>query len=37
MPARVGQYFDEAYDLLRYVGFTEMAVFEKRVRRMVHF
>jgi histidinol-phosphatase (PHP family) len=37
MPARVGQYFDEAYDLLRYIGFTEMAVFEKRVRRMVHF
>ncbi len=37
MPARVGQYFDEAYDLLRYTGFTEMAVFEKRVRRMVPF
>ena len=37
MPSRVGQYFDEAYDLLRYIGFTEMAVFEKRVRRMVHF
>jgi histidinol-phosphatase (PHP family) len=37
MPARVGQYFDEAYDLLRYIGFTEMAVFENRVRRMVHF
>jgi histidinol-phosphatase (PHP family) len=37
MPARVGQYFDEAYELLRYIGFTEMAVFEKRVRRMVHF
>ncbi len=37
MPSRVAQYFDEAYELLRYVGFTEMAVFEKRVRRMVHF
>ena len=37
MPSRVGQYFDEAYELLRYVGFTEMAVFEKRVRRMVSF
>jgi histidinol-phosphatase (PHP family) len=37
MPARVGQYFDEAYDLLRYTGFTEMAVFEKRVRKMVPF
>ena len=37
MPARVGQYFDEAYELLRYVGFTEMAVFEKRARRMVPF
>jgi histidinol-phosphatase (PHP family) len=37
MPSRVGQYFDEAYELLRYVGFNEMAVFEKRIRRMVHF
>jgi histidinol-phosphatase (PHP family) len=37
MPTRVGQYFDEAYDLLRYIGFTEMAVFDKRVRRMVPF
>jgi histidinol-phosphatase (PHP family) len=37
MPARVGQYFDEAYELLRYVGYTEMAVFDKRVRRMVPF
>jgi histidinol-phosphatase (PHP family) len=37
MPSRVGQYFDEAYELLRYVGFTEMAVFEKRVRHMVPF
>lgn len=37
MPMRVGQYFDEAYELLRYVGFTEMAVFEGRVRKMVSF
>jgi histidinol-phosphatase (PHP family) len=37
MPLRVGQYFDEAYELLRYVGFTEMAVFNKRVRHMVPF
>ena len=37
MPARVGQYFDEAYELLRYIGYTEMAVFDKRTRRMVPF
>jgi histidinol-phosphatase (PHP family) len=37
MPSRVGQYFDEAYELLRYAGFSEMAVFDKRVRRMVSF
>jgi histidinol-phosphatase (PHP family) len=37
MPSRVGQYFDEAYELLRYIGFTEMAIFDKRVRRMVPF
>jgi histidinol-phosphatase (PHP family) len=37
MPSRVGQYFDEAYDLLRYIGYTEMAVFDKRVRKMVPF
>jgi histidinol-phosphatase (PHP family) len=37
MPGRVGQYFDEAYELLRYVGFTEMAVFDKRERKMVPF
>ena len=28
MPSRVGQYFDEAYDLLKNAGYTEMAVFE---------
>jgi len=37
MPARVGQYFDEAYELLRFEGFNEMAVFEKRVRHMIAF
>jgi histidinol-phosphatase (PHP family) len=37
MPARVGQYFDEAYELLRYVGFNEMAVFDKRARKMIPF
>jgi histidinol-phosphatase (PHP family) len=37
MPSRVGQYFDEAYELLRYIGFSEMAVFNKRVRQMVPF
>ena len=37
MPSRVGQYFDEAYELLRYVGYSEMAVFENRVRQMVPF
>jgi histidinol-phosphatase (PHP family) len=34
-PARVGQYFDEAYDLVRSAGFTEMAVFSSRKRRMM--
>jgi histidinol-phosphatase (PHP family) len=37
MPSRVGQYFNEAYELLRYIGFTEMAVFDKRVRHLVPF
>ncbi len=37
MPSRIGQYFDEAYELLRYIGFTEMAVFDRRVRRMISF
>lgn len=35
MPARVGQYFDEAYQLIKTNGFTEMAVFEKRQRRFI--
>ena len=37
MPSRVGQHFNEAYELLRYVGFSEMAVFDKRERRMIPF
>ncbi len=35
MPIRIGQYFDEAYELLRYTGFTEMAVFSSRKRKMM--
>jgi hypothetical protein len=37
MPSRVGQYFDEAYELLKSVGYTEMAVFDKRERFMIPF
>lgn len=37
MPSRVGQYFDEAYDLLRLAGYTEMAVFTGRRREMMPF
>jgi histidinol-phosphatase (PHP family) len=37
MPARVGQYFEEAYELLRYTGYTEMAVFEDRKRKLIPF
>ncbi len=37
LPANVGQYFSEAYDLLREAGYTEMAVFEKRERYMIPF
>jgi len=37
MPSRVGQYFDEAYKLLRDAGYTEMAVFDKRERYMIPF
>jgi histidinol-phosphatase (PHP family) len=37
MPSRVGQYFNEAYELLRYVGFNEMAVFDRRVKQMIPF
>ncbi len=37
MPSRVAQYFDEAYDLLREAGYTEMAVFSGRKRQLVPF
>lgn len=37
MPSRVGQYFDEAYQLIRDAGYTEMAVFKKRERFMIPF
>ncbi|HEX2920420.1 MAG TPA: histidinol-phosphatase [Bacteroidales bacterium] len=37
MPSRLAQYFDEAYDLLRYTGFSEMATFEGRKRTMIPF
>jgi histidinol-phosphatase (PHP family) len=37
MPSRVGQYFDEAYELLRSAGYSEMAVFENRERFMIPF
>lgn len=37
MPSRVGQYFDEAYQLLKDAGYTEMAVFNKRERFMIPF
>lgn len=36
-PARVGQYFDEAYDLLKSSGYTEMALFSERKRKMKRF
>jgi histidinol-phosphatase (PHP family) len=34
-PIRIGQFFDEAYLLLKEAGFKEMAVFKKRVRFLV--
>ncbi|MFN8242402.1 MAG: hypothetical protein U0X39_16830, partial [Bacteroidales bacterium] len=34
-PERVGQFFDEAYDLLREAGYREMATFNKRERYLV--
>ncbi len=37
MPSRIGQYFDEAYQLLRSAGYTEMAVFSSRKRKMISF
>lgn len=35
LPTRVGQYFDEAYELLKSAGFTEKATFIKRERSMI--
>ncbi len=35
MPVRVGQYFDDAYQLLKSAGFKEMAIFSRRKRRFV--
>lgn len=37
IPARVGQYFDEAYLLLRRAGFNEMVTFTSRNKKMVPF
>jgi len=37
MPSRVAQYFDEAYDLLKRAGYSEMAVFKNRERFMIPF
>jgi histidinol-phosphatase (PHP family) len=37
IPSRVGQYFDEAYELLKSAGYSEMAVFENRERFMIPF
>lgn len=35
MPSRVGQFFDEAYGLLKDAGCSEMPVFDKRKRTMI--
>lgn len=37
MISRLGQYFDEAYELLKSAGYSEMAVFEDRERFMIPF
>jgi histidinol-phosphatase (PHP family) len=36
-PARVAQYFEEAYELLKNAGYSEMAVFKNRERYMIPF
>lgn len=36
-PARVAQHFDEAYELLKNAGYSEMAVFKNRERFMIPF
>jgi histidinol-phosphatase (PHP family) len=35
LPARIGQYFDEAYNLLRDAGYNEMCIFRNRERSMI--
>lgn len=35
--ARIGQHFDEAYDLLKRAGYNQMAVFRSRDRYMIPF
>jgi histidinol-phosphatase (PHP family) len=36
-PARVAQYFDEAYELLKKAGYSEMASFKNRERYLIPF
>jgi histidinol-phosphatase (PHP family) len=36
-PERIGQHFDEGYDLLRQAGYREMAVFNNRERYLIPF
>jgi len=36
-PARLGQYLDQATELLRKIGFTELATFKQRNRLMLPF
>mgnify|MGYP001147695902 CR=1 FL=1 len=35
LPARVGQYFDEAYKIIKDAGYTEMCIFNKRQIQMI--
>lgn len=37
LPERIGQYSDEAYELLKRAGYNEMAVFKDRERYMIPF
>jgi histidinol-phosphatase (PHP family) len=36
-PARLGQYLDQATNLLQNIGFTELATFKQRKREMIPF
>ena len=36
-PERTGQFFSEAYEILRRAGYREMAVFDRRERYMIPF